>query len=343
MKTQHSNPIGRRPTPGSRLAGGLTAAILAAISLLALERAMADTVYVSSVNGDKVYRIATNGTVTAFATINLLPEGLAFGTNGLLYVANDGGNWINRVTTSGTASVFVTNVVQPYGLAFDSKGNLYAASQSSPMGRIRKITPQGVVTNFGPTINAPFGLAIDAGDNIYVSSGYSYIYKITPAGGSSMFRFVNGATGLAFDKSGDLYAADNSGTITRITPAGVASNFASGLGNLVGLAFDNSGNLYAADYTLGVVSRVAPDRTVTRFATVAGNPSFIAVFPPPKFDPGPIKITNYGPDVVLSWMGNFVLQSATNAAGPFSDIVGATSLYTNAISSADAAFFRLRN
>ena len=190
-----------------------------------------------------------------------------------------------------TRSVFVANVVQPYGLGFDSKGNLYGACQSSPSGRIRKVTPQGVVTNFGPTIVAPYGLAIDAGDNIFVSNGYGYIYKITPEGNSSMFRFVNGATGLAFDKVGNLYAADNSVNVTRITPAGVTSTFATGLGSsLVGLAFDNDGNLYAASYTSGVISKIAPDRSVSIFATVPGGPSFLAVYPPPTFDPGIVGI-----------------------------------------------------
>jgi streptogramin lyase len=273
-----------------------------------------------------------------------LPEGLAFGTNGVLYVGNDGANLINRVSTSGFVSVFATNTVQPYGVAFDSKGNLYAACQSSPAGRVRMITPQGVVTNFSPTITAPYGLAIDAGDNVFVTSSSGSIYKITPAGTSSTFSFVSGATGLAFDKQGNLFVAVTSGSVTRITPAGASSTFATGLGSsLVGLAFDNNGNLYVASYVSGVISKIAPDQTVTSFATVPGNPSFIAVFPPPKFDPGPISIARLGEEVVVTWAGNFVLQSAPAAAGAFADLPGATSPYTNAINSADAAFFRLRN
>jgi len=43
--------------------------------------------HVSSVNGNEVYRVITSGTVIAFATINVPPEGLALGANGLLYVA----------------------------------------------------------------------------------------------------------------------------------------------------------------------------------------------------------------------------------------------------------------
>jgi len=43
---------------------------LAALNLLGCPGAEADTLYVSSVNGNKVYRVTTNGTVSAFATIN---------------------------------------------------------------------------------------------------------------------------------------------------------------------------------------------------------------------------------------------------------------------------------
>ncbi len=325
----------------------LAKSICGAMALLALNRvqvAQADTLYVSSVNGNKVYRVATNGVVSPFATINLLPEGLAFGTNGVLYVGNDGGNSLNRVSTSGSVSVFATNVTQPYGLAFDTKGNLYAASQSSPAGRIRKITPQGVVTNWGPTISAPYGLAIDAGDNLFVSSGSGSIYRITPAGISSMFSFVNGATGLAFDQVGNLYVAASAGSVTRITPAGASSTFATGLGSsLVGLAFDNTGNLYAASYISGVISKIAPDQTVTTFATVPGNPSFLAIYPPLKFAPGLLSLNTVGEAVVVSWSGNFVLQSATDPAGPFSDLSGAASPFTNPVSGSGSGFFRLRN
>ncbi len=318
----------------------------AALTLLVCPLAQADTLYVSSVNGNKIYRVTTNGTVTAFATVNFLPEGLAFATNGLLYVGNDGGNWINRVTTSGAVSVFATNVTQPYGLGFDSKGNLYAASQSSPSGLVRKVTPQASVTSFGPPISAPYGLALDAADNVYVGSmGTSRIYKLAPDGSYTLFGPpVNSPQGLAFDRSGNLYVASVYGTITRITPAGAGSTFASDVGSsLVGLAFDNEGNLYAANYTSGVISKIKPDGSATTLATVPGNPSFIAVSPPPRFAPGQVTIARSGDQVVISWFGNFTLQSAADAAGPFADVETATSPYTNAIASADAAFFRLRN
>ena len=45
---------------------------------------------------------------------------------------------------------------------------------------------------------------------------------------------------------------------------------------------------------------------------------------------------------ILSWPGSYVLQSSTNVAGPYEDIVPATSPFTNSIAPAGNCFFRLR-
>lgn len=45
--------------------------------------------------------------------------------------------------------------------------------------------------------------------------------------------------------------------------------------------------------------------------------------------------------LVLSWSGSYTLQSATNVAGVYADVSGATSPYTNALTSNPQQFFRL--
>jgi arylsulfatase A-like enzyme len=47
--------------------------------------------------------------------------------------------------------------------------------------------------------------------------------------------------------------------------------------------------------------------------------------------------------LVLDWSGDFVLQSSTNAAGPFSDMPNAQPPYTNEFGNQKHRFFRLRN
>jgi hypothetical protein len=55
-----------------------------------------------------------------------------------------------------------------------------------------------------------------------------------------------------------------------------------------------------------------------------------------------LNCTRIADNFILTWSGRSILQSSTNAAGPFIDILGAVSPHTNAISSAPVRFFRLR-
>lgn len=57
----------------------------------------------------------------------------------------------------------------------------------------------------------------------------------------------------------------------------------------------------------------------------------------------PLRIGLTGNDVVLTWIGAWILQSSTNLVDGFRDVSGATSPYTNSITSAPQMFFRLRN
>ena len=60
-------------------------------------------------------------------------------------------------------------------------------------------------------------------------------------------------------------------------------------------------------------------------------------------DFAPLRIGLTGNDVVLTWTGPWILQSSTNLVDGFGDVSGATSPYTNSITSAPQMFFRLRN
>ena len=57
----------------------------------------------------------------------------------------------------------------------------------------------------------------------------------------------------------------------------------------------------------------------------------------------PVRIELRGSDVVLTWIGTWTLQSSTNLVDGFGNVSGATSPYTNSITSAPQMFFRLRN
>jgi hypothetical protein len=56
--------------------------------------------------------------------------------------------------------------------------------------------------------------------------------------------------------------------------------------------------------------------------------------------PATLSFAHNGPALVLTWPGSSVLQRATNAVGPYGDVAGAASPYTN---SAGTRYFRLKN
>jgi len=56
-----------------------------------------------------------------------------------------------------------------------------------------------------------------------------------------------------------------------------------------------------------------------------------------------LAMQNKGTNVVISWSGNSILQSATNVVGPYIDVTEATSPYTVNVHQFPMQFFRLRN
>jgi hypothetical protein len=304
--------------------------------------ARADTLAVSSMADGKIYSVSAAGSVSPLATINYYPEAVAFGPGSLtVYVANWGGNLINRVSSGGSVSTFVTNIVDLYGLAFDSQTNLFAACYQ--INRVKKISPAKVVTDFA-TVSGAFGLAIDAADNVYVAGLGNQLSRVTREGNSSLFGpYIPGTLrGIAVDANGFVYVASLNGTITRISPSGVGGLFATGLPETIGLAFDNLGHLYAAHPVTGTISQIDASGAVTSFAALPGA-KWISVYPVRKFNPGALVISAPAGEAILTWTGNFTLQSGFEVGGPYSDVPAARSPYTNSFGAEPQKFFRLRN
>ncbi len=56
-----------------------------------------------------------------------------------------------------------------------------------------------------------------------------------------------------------------------------------------------------------------------------------------------LSLQNNGTNLVISWPGNFILQSATNVVGPYLDVTNATSPYSADENRFPMQFFRLRD
>jgi sugar lactone lactonase YvrE len=102
----------------------------------------AGNLYIADFNAHRVYRLSSDGTLTAVAGTGApgysgdgglgvkaqlaFPAGLAIDNQGALYISDTQNRVIRRVAASGTISTYAQGITAT-GLAFDPAGRLYAA------------------------------------------------------------------------------------------------------------------------------------------------------------------------------------------------------------------------
>jgi sugar lactone lactonase YvrE len=292
------------------------------------------------------------------------PSGLAVDSAGTLCFADSEGNRVYKVTTNGAISLIAgkgesgysgdggmataANLSYPTGLALDRAGNLFIADSGN--NRIRKITPEGAISTvagngtaggtgdggkaIAAQLNYPSGVAIDDSGNLYIAdSGSHRIRKVTPTGiistiagngvqgGGSLLATIatsmslNYPQGVAVDSEGVVYIADSGNDfIFKLTADGILRRVIMAR-KPSGLFIDTAGNMFIADTGDNRVRKLMPNGTAS---TVAGNgsrPVVASIGKPPM--PATSGITNRPGDrgVVTAEQRNRVTGVAVDSAG----------------------------
>jgi hypothetical protein len=215
-------------------------------------------------------------------------------------------------------------------------GNIYCVSAVGSANGVLKLDglPQTSGTA-NPTVLFPGSTATS---DLEVSADGYLIYvadsRATPNGGIQRWQFdTNSSTwSLAY-------------TLTDGMPNGayyVTADFSGPNPVVYAITSDDSNNRLVQISDTGVSSvgtTLAYSGVNQNFRGIRFGPSESPVVARPT-----LSITPDGNNVILQWSGAFVLQSATNVTGPYSDVVpAATSPYTNATAAPPQTFFRLRN
>ena len=111
-----------------------------------------------------------------------------------LYVVNSGDGTISSVASNGTVTPFASGFGLPNAVATDNAGNVYVGDCSSGNGSVDEINAAGTVTTTVVSgLICPGGIKFDAGGNMYIfDSGSAAIYKYNPniACGSKLTTFI---------------------------------------------------------------------------------------------------------------------------------------------------------
>ncbi|HVH87491.1 MAG TPA: SMP-30/gluconolactonase/LRE family protein [Terriglobales bacterium] len=190
-----------------------------------------------------IYKIDTGYHVKPFLSELMNAHGIAFDREGQLYVSSRQNGTVYRVAPNGTMSAYAEGMGIATGIAFDREQNLYVGDRSGTIFKIARDRQTFVFSTLEPSVSAyhlAFGPDQNLYVSGPTTSSYDAIYRVDPHGDSSVFfRGLGRPQGMAFDANGNLYvAASYAGKrgIIRITPDKQASLCVSGQ-NLVGLCF----------------------------------------------------------------------------------------------------------
>ena len=197
-----------------------------------------DDVYVTHLggySGNKIKRVAVDGTVEDLTDDILAPAGIARGADGNLYCASPSAGAIYRIEPDGTVTEVVSGLSRPAAIACDpNSADIYVGTYAD-MGAVQRISDgRGPPEELAIFWREVLSLVVDEAGNVYAgeAEGYytEYQYRDPPPPGA----------------------------VWRINPAGHAQQLGTDFRRPSALAVDEQSALYVADAALGAIFRVEP-------------------------------------------------------------------------------------
>jgi virginiamycin B lyase len=263
--------------------------------------------------GERIDRIAPDGTITRFpATGYTSLVDATFDLGGNLWFSGGAADRIGRASTGlalGPISTWTFGAgCEPTGVATAPDGGIWFSKLDCNV--VGRIDPTSVANGHQSDFSVPGGtqpLRIAAGPDgamWFTANGTGRIGRID--GNGAITWPVAGGLDHPYDlvtgPDGNLWVTENGGhgAILRITPGGAVTRFSAGLSDGArpqGIAVGADGNLYVAAFGADAIAQVQTDGTITQFAAGAGaGPRGIAA----SVD-GSIWFTAYNSGAIGRW------------------------------------------
>jgi len=158
----------------------------------------------SSITGNRISRVAPDGTVSAFVSQGLAgPVGIAISAGDTVFVANCSNNTLSKIAPDGSMSQFASGPLFscPNGLALAADGNFYVANFGN--GNLVRVSRDGTASTFVTLPTGNLGHVTAANGVLYVAArGAHQIYQVTLDGTSTLLAGTGsngGRDGVALD------------------------------------------------------------------------------------------------------------------------------------------------
>jgi sugar lactone lactonase YvrE len=190
-----------------------------------------------------IFKIDTNYNAKPFLTEMMNATAIAFDREGQMYATSRFDGAVYRVAPNGTMTAYAESMGVATGLAFDREQNLYVGDRSGTIFKVARDRQIFVFATIEPSVSAYHLAVGPTGDLFVTgptTSSFDSVYRIDPHGAVTVYyRGLGRPQGMAFDREGNLYVAASLGGkrgIVKVAPDGNASLAVAG-SSLVGLAF----------------------------------------------------------------------------------------------------------